>query len=562
MFNRYRSSLSLRILLITLVSCVTLGATLGAASFYILKLDTATQTEERAQIALNASWYILNEYGKEATVKNGDLFFGIHSMTDNKEFVDKVKAVTNTDVTVSLGDIRVTSDFMDQNNRTMQGRKIDHNAPYYKAIFEEKTIYRGYSSIFSENDFYVAADPIKDNNGDIIGLLAVPISVEYYKNRTQVFEQWLLILVVCVTGLSMLAGVFVINRQVTKPLYSLSKSLVSISEGYTTESVPYIDRQDVLGKMARACEVLRDSVKQASTLHGEQQKLQDDLIKNRQETLSSVSSKVETEMGSSIAVISKAANGVEASARSMSSAAQLTLKEARIVISQAVQATTAIEGLAGSATELSASIQEIGRLVAQSSEIVGAAVVDTRRTNEIVIHLADGAERIGKVISLIESIAGQTNLLALNATIEAARAGEAGRGFAVVASEVKALANQTARATQDITALIGDMQTTTNQAVEAIQNIAAIVGNVGEISNSIATAVQQQDASTAEITQTATTVSNSTQNLQSRMVEVVNAARTTDTEAGKLLDSAEALTSQTDNLAGNLNQFLSEVRGS
>ena len=562
MLNRYKTSLSLRILLITLVSCLILGVTLGGATFFVLKKDTATQTEERALFALNVSWHLLKEHGGEASIKNGELYFGTNAIAQDEDFVNVIQAISGSPVMIYAGDLRVLSALRDENNAAITATRIEHSSPLYQTIYGQQRPYRGYLSIFGQNQYYVAADPIRNATGEVIGFVAAPISVEYYQKRTKDVEQWLLTLIIGVTGLSLVAGVFVINHQVTRPLTDLSKSLVAISEGDTSVQVPHTSRADLLGSMARACEIFRDSVKNSTFLHEEQQKLQSDIIRSRQETLTTVSSKVESEMGSSIAVISKAANGVESSARSMSSAAQLTLKEARIVISQAVQATNAIEGLAGSATELSASIQEIGRLVAQSSQIVGAAVEDTRRTNEIVAHLSDGAERIGKVISLIESIAGQTNLLALNATIEAARAGEAGRGFAVVASEVKALANQTAKATQDITLLIGDMQSTTNQAVEAIQNIANIVGNVGEISNSIATAVQQQDASTSEITQTATTVSTNTQNLQSRMVEVVNAARTTDTEAGKLLDSAEALTSQTDNLAGNLNQFLSEVRAS
>ena len=391
---------------------------------------------------------------------------------------------------------------------------------------------------------------------------ATSVAADEFEKRASELQYWLTVIIVGITLLCILSASIIINYLVNKPIKEISDNLESVVNGRTDRIVPYQNRLDVLGKMARACEVFRKNVITTQRLNQEQKEFQANAEKNRIETLGSISHRLEEKVGQSIDVISEAAGGIEASAKSMSQAAQLTLKEARFVINQATKTADAIEGLAKSTNQISTSIQEIGRLVEHSSKIVGGAVEDTKRTNDIVTHLAEGAEKIGNVVSLIENIAGQTNLLALNATIEAARAGEAGRGFAVVASEVKALANQTANATQDIAQLIGDMQRTTSEAVTAIQSIANVVGDVGHISQSIATAVHEQGASTAEITNTASTVSTSTLNLQSRMVEVVNAARTTDNEAGNLLKSAQSLSSQTTNLVGNLDQFLIDVRSS
>ncbi|MDI9348622.1 MAG: methyl-accepting chemotaxis protein [Candidatus Symbiobacter sp.] len=573
MIKKYLQSLSVRITMVTLVSCLFLGAGLEVTAIYLVKQQYESQESDQAQITVSALWTTLNLVGSQSLggvaefrLEGNKLYAGSVLLNGNQQILnvahDIVKNIGAVQ-SILVGDEQVATTLADPQGNPMIGSRFDRDSPAYISVYTDQQPYRGYISLFEgHNNYYAAFDPIKNKEGEVIGAVATSIPVAPFIKRAHQLEIWLTLFIVGITSICLMFCAVVVNYLVSKPVNEISDSLEAVARGQIDRPIPHLKRLDVLGKMARACDVFRNSVITTQRLNEEQKKFQEQIQKNRDETLQSISHRLESQVGESIDVISAAASGVENSAKSMSGAAQLTLKEARFVINQATKTADAIEGLAKSTSQISSSIQEIGRLVEHSSKIVGNAVEDTRRTNDIVGHLAVGAEKIGNVVSLIENIAGQTNLLALNATIEAARAGEAGRGFAVVASEVKALANQTARATQDIATLIGDMQKTTTDAVTAIQSIAQVVGDVGNISASIATAVHEQGASTAEITNTAATVSTSTQNLQSRMVEVVNAARTTDNEAGNLLKSAQSLSGQTSNLVGNLDQFLADVRGS
>ena len=210
----------------------------------------------------------------------------------------------------------------------------------------------------------------------------------------------------------------------------------------------FLDRKDEIGKMSKALDEFRIDLMATEELKREQDHLRTKLESDRAETISRVAQHLERQVGSTVTVIETAVDQLSHSAESMLEAANDTNRQVSFVVGHTTQTQSSIETLVTASSELSASIREIGRLVEFSSQIVGNALGDVEKSNQIVTELAAGAVQVGKVVDLIESIAGQTNLLALNATIEAARAGEAGRGFAVVASEVKALANQTARATQ------------------------------------------------------------------------------------------------------------------
>ncbi len=219
-----------------------------------------------------------------------------------------------------------------------------------------------------------------------------------------------------------------------------------------------------------------------------------------------------------------------------------------------------MQTVASAATELTSSIGEIARQVAHSAMISDRGVADARRTDAIVRELADGAQKIGDIVTLITGIAGQTNLLALNATIEAARAGDAGKGFAVVASEVKGLAEQTTKATHEIAQQITTIQSATKQAVEAIDAITSTIKEISSVSTTIATAVDQQGAATAEIARNVQQTAVSAQQITSNIGGVSQAVNATGTAADEVLGAASELSRQAEQLAGQVNTFLAGVR--
>ncbi len=268
----------------------------------------------------------------------------------------------------------------------------------------------------------------------------------------------------------------------------------------------------------------------------------------------------ESTTGMLAGTVASAATELRATAQSLSSTTDQTTAQASGVAAAVEQASVNVQTVASAAEELSSSISEIARQVAQSSSIAGKAVEDARRTDAIVKTLAGGAQKIGDVVGLISSIAGQTNLLALNATIEAARAGDAGKGFAVVASEVKNLANQTAKATGDISAQIAEIQTATTEAVQAIGTIAQTIDELSRIAASIAASVEEQGAATQEIARNVHEAASGTQEVSTNIVGVSRGAQETDAAAAQVLEAAGELSKQAEQMSADVGRFISEVK--
>jgi methyl-accepting chemotaxis protein len=334
----------------------------------------------------------------------------------------------------------------------------------------------------------------------------------------------------------------------------------SIAGGALDEAVGETDRGDEIGRMAETLEMLRQAALTARFLEAGQAEAKQRSESEKRDALIALADHFDASVGQLVGLMASGSSELETTAQSMTGTAERTNQQATMVSTAAAEASSRVQTVAAAAEELTASIGEIGRQVAQSAEITGNAVDSARRTDTIVRALADGAQQIEHVVELISSIAGQTNLLALNATIEAARAGEAGRGFAVVASEVKSLASQTAQATKEISTRIAQIQGATKEAVDAIQGITATIEEVSAIAATIASSIEQQGAATTEIARNVTQTAQATQDVTTNIGGVNTAARETGGAASLVLGAASNLSKQAEQLSGEVNTFLAGVR--
>ncbi|MFL5279419.1 MAG: methyl-accepting chemotaxis protein [Rhodopila sp.] len=286
---------------------------------------------------------------------------------------------------------------------------------------------------------------------------------------------------------------------VSRPVRRMTTVMETLASGDLQVKTEGGNRTDEIGDMAKSVEVFRQSLIEAEQIRQAQETAKQKAIAEQKVALNRTATEFESGVGEVLWAVVAAVTEMEATARSMTGTAEQTTQQASSVAAAAEQASTGGQTVAAAAEELSASISEIAQQVTRSSKVTDRAVADARHTDEIVRSLADGAQKIGEVVTLISNIAGQTNLLALNATIEAVRAGDAGKGFAVVTSEVKSLAQQTAKATDEIGVNVSAIQAATRQAMEAIHAISATISEISSIATAIASAVEEQGAATSEI---------------------------------------------------------------
>jgi methyl-accepting chemotaxis protein len=352
----------------------------------------------------------------------------------------------------------------------------------------------------------------------------------------------------------------IVQYGVSRPVSAVVNLLQSLANNDFAAEVTGANRKDEIGDIARAAVIFKENGLAKIQLEQEQKAIDERNAAQRKVEMIKLADDFENAVGEIIETVSSAATELEASAGTLTSTAERSRQLTTTVAAASEEASTNVQSVASATEELSSSVNEISRQVQDSSRMANDAVNQARATNDRVSELSRAAARIGDVVELINTIAGQTNLLALNATIEAARAGEAGRGFAVVASEVKALAEQTAKATGEIGQQISGIQVATQESVVSIKEISGTIEKLSEISSTIAAAVEEQGAATQEISRNVQQAAQGTQQVSSNITDVQRGASETGSASAQVLSAAQSLSSDSNRLKLEVGKFLNTVR--
>ncbi|MDB5359252.1 MAG: putative Methyl-accepting chemotaxis protein [Rhodospirillales bacterium] len=518
--------------------------------------EMAARAQQSLDVNFKLGVALLKQKGP-AHLDGDKLMFGDYVANGNFEVVDQVKAIAGGTATIFQGETRISTNVQKPDGTRAVGTQLAAGGAH-DSIFVAHKAYRGEADILGRR-FFTIYDPILDAGGKVIGIWYVGVPQSEFFAIVDALQQRAIVAGVIVALLASLA-LFWTLRRALRPLQRLETTMAQLTAGNLAVEVPVYRQGGEIGQMTEAVRVFKDSLVETDRLRADRIALDARAAAERQAAVQELVDRFEASLITGLDSCAQAATEMRSSAETLSGTAADSTNETLAVAASTEQAAANVETVASAAEELSVSIQEIGRQVAQAAEVAGNGVDQVRRTDATVQGLMSAAQRIGEVIGLIKDIASQTNLLALNATIEAARAGEAGKGFAVVATEVKSLANQTARATEDITDQVAGMQTATREAVGAITGIGSTIAAIDQIATAIAAAVEQQGAATREIARNTQEAARGTTAVNRTVAGVRRGAEGTGRSAAEMAAAAARLDGEVTRLRTDAGQFLAGMR--